>query len=194
MNVATTTDQESRAKRFKAASSAAHERVDHAVMAAQPFANTENYKRFLRFQYRLHTGVEALYADEALQPLLPELADRSRLPKLEQDFADLGESLPTDVEEGTAQPLPEALGWLYVVEGSNMGAAFLAKEAAKIGLSDEFGARHLAGHAEGRGLHWRRFIAALDAVELTGEEEVRAENAAAAAFAHVYTLVQQELA
>ena len=193
MNVATTMDPESRAKRFKAASTAAHERVDHAIMAAQPFANTENYKGFLRFQYRLHSGVEALYADEALQPLLPELADRSRLGKLEQDFADLNVPLPTDVEAGAAQPLPEALGWLYVIEGSNMGAAFLAKEAAKIGLSDDFGARHLAGHSEGRGLHWRRFIAALDAVELTPSEDERAQQAAAAAFAHVYALVQQEL-
>lgn len=190
---ATTLAPESRAKRFKAASTAAHERVDHAVMAAQPFANTENYKRFLRFQYRLHTGVEALYADDALQPVLPDLADRSRLAKLEQDFADLGVSLPADVEEGTTQPLPEALGWLYVVEGSNMGAAFLAKEAAKIGLSDDFGARHLAGHAEGRGLHWRRFIAGLDAIELSDDEDARAQAAAAAAFAHVYALVQQEL-
>ena len=193
MNIATPLDPTSRAKRFKAASAVAHERVDHAIMAAQPFANTDNYKRFLRFQYRLHRGMEALYADPALQPVLPELSDRSRLARLEQDFADLGVDLPRDVEEGTTQPLPEALGWLYVVEGSNMGAAFLAKEATKIGLSDEFGARHLAGHAEGRGLHWRRFIAALDAVELTPGEDERAQHAAATAFAHVYALVQQEL-
>ncbi len=63
------------------------------------------------------------------------------------------------------------MGWLYVVEGSNLGAAFLLKDAAKLGLGEEFGARHLAGAPEGRGLHWRTFTAALDEIELTEEEE-----------------------
>jgi protein TonB len=54
------------------------------------------------------------------------------------------------------------MGWLYVAEGSNLGAAFLLKEAVKLNLSGSFGARHLAGAPEGRGLHWRTFTAALD--------------------------------
>ena len=32
--------------------------------------------------------------------------------------------------------IPTALGWLYVAEGSNLGAAFLIKEAEKLGLSE----------------------------------------------------------
>ncbi len=183
----------SRAKRLKAVSSAAHERVDNGVMAAAPFASRQAYERFLRFQYRLHRRVETLYADAALQPLLPDLAARSRLAALEQDFADLGLALP-QADLGPALETPEALGWLYVVEGSNMGAAFLAKEAVKLGFSDEFGARHLAGHSEGRGLHWRRFTAALDAVELTPAEDARVESAATAAFDHVEKLIGEEFA
>ncbi|WP_029354893.1 biliverdin-producing heme oxygenase [Bosea sp. 117] len=193
MTIATPIEQPGRAKRFKAASAAAHERVDNGVMAAAPFASKANYERFLRFQYRLLRRVEPLYADAGLQPLLPELAGRSRLDALEQDFADLGLAPPA-VAFGPRLPIAEALGWLYVVEGSNMGAAFLAKEATKLGFSDAFGARHLAGHPEGRGLHWRRFTAALDAVELTPDEDVRAAQAAADAFAHVEALIREELA
>ncbi len=181
-----------RAKRLKAATTQAHEAVDTTVMSAQPFASREKYERFLRFQYRLHRNVEPLYAAPALQSLLPELADRSRLDALEQDFADLGFLLPL-AEAGPDRPLAEALGWLYVVEGSNMGAAFLAKEAANIGLSEEFGARHLAGHADGRGLHWCRFTAGLDAVSLTEDQEKTTEAAATAAFNHVLELVRQEM-
>ena len=70
------------------------------------------------------------------------------------------------------------MGWLYVVEGSNLGAAFLLKDAAKLGLGEEFGARHLAGAPEGRGLHWRTFTAALDEIELTEEEERRVVSGA----------------
>ncbi|QIB36369.1 biliverdin-producing heme oxygenase [Ancylobacter pratisalsi] len=192
MTIITDAEPQTRAKRLRAATNALHERVDHAVMAAKPFATKESYVRFLRFQYRLHRHVEPLYADPSMQILLPDLSSRSRLAALEQDFADLGLSLP-EAAFGPELPKAEALGWLYVVEGSNMGAAFLAKDAARIGFSDTFGARHLAGHAEGRGLHWRRFTTALDTVDLTEEEDKRAQAAAALAFEHVYRLVEQEL-
>ena len=193
MSIVTEVEAPSRAKRLKAVSNAAHERVDNGVMQAAPFASAENYARFLKFQYHLHRRVETLYADAALQELLPDLAERSRLEALEQDFADLGMT-PPEAELGPALGLAEALGWLYVVEGSNMGAAILAKEAAKLGFTAEHGARHLAGHPEGRALHWRRFTAALNEVELTAEEEERIEAAATAAFLHVETLVGRELA
>lgn len=192
MSIMTETNPSSRAKRLKAATHAAHEKVDSAVMGAHPFASAENYARFLKFQYRLHRHVEPLYADAELGGLLPDLGARSRLVALEQDFADLGLPLPT-AQEGPRLPTEQALGWLYVVEGSNMGAAFLAKDAAKIGFSDSHGARHLAGHAEGRGLHWRRFTAALDGVELTEAEDLAAQAAAADAFGYVLELVEQEL-
>lgn len=192
MSIATDVEAPNRAKRLKAASTAAHERVDSGVMHAAPFAGRANYERFLRFQYRLHRRVETLYADAALQELLPDLAERSRLAALEQDFADLGLT-PPNAAPGPTLERAEALGWLYVVEGSNMGAAILAKEAVKIGFTAEHGARHLAGHPEGRALHWRRFTAALNEVELTDEEEARIEAAATAAFEHVETLIGQEM-
>lgn len=192
MNVATTPETSSRAKRMKAATTAVHQKVDDSVMAAAPFASRENYARFLRFQHRLHNRVEPLYSAEAFQALLPGLAERSRLTAVEQDFADLGLVAPAR-EEAPALPLPEALGWLYVVEGSNMGAAFLLKAAGNLGLNSEFGARHLAPHEEGRGLHWRRFTAALDGVDLPEAAEAQALAGAEAAFSHVLDLVAAEL-
>ncbi|MFG1465011.1 biliverdin-producing heme oxygenase [Xanthobacter sp. DSM 24535] len=186
--------EESRAKRLRAASTALHEQVDAAVMAAAPFADLGNYARFLRFQYRLHRQVAPLYAAPFLQPILPGLAERERLSAVERDFADLGVPLPELAHEIPILPTPEALGWLYVVEGSNMGAAFLLKAASRIDLSEAFGARHLAAHGEGRGLHWRRFTQALDAISLTPIEDLRAEAAAVGAFGYVLNLVRDELA
>ena len=108
-----------------------------------------------------------------------------------QDLADLTITAPDNAdirfsEDAAAFDLPEALGWLYVVEGSNLGAAFLLKDAAKLGLDETFGARHLAGAPEGRGLHWKTFVAALDAVELTADEENRMISGAEAAFHAVH--------
>ena len=76
----------------------------------------------------------------------------------------------------------EAIGWLYCVEGSNVGAAILYKEAGKIKLSDEHGASHLAAHSDGRLAHWRATKAQIDTLE-TADNTAAALKGAEDAFA-----------
>lgn len=184
----------SRARRLKAATSETHERLDQRIMAEEPFASLENYGRFLAVQYRFHRDIDALYADERLRTLLPDLAERRRFDQIAQDVADLGIPLP---EAGGAArfaaadaDLPTALGWLYVAEGSNLGAAFLFKMARALGLDENRGARHLAGHPDGRAQHWRSFTGALDAVTMDEAGETQLADGARAAFRRVHELVQ----
>ncbi|MFV3130850.1 biliverdin-producing heme oxygenase [Niveispirillum sp. KHB5.9] len=179
----------SRAKRLKAATHAAHDRLDKSIMRLEPFSSIDRYALFLAVQHGFHQDVDALYDDPALDGLLPDLKHRRRLDKIAQDLADLGRTAPAAGSKPVlAGDLPTALGWLYVAEGSNLGAAFLLKEAGKLGLSEDCGARHLAGSPEGRGLHWRIFTTALDAVPLTQEEEARVIAGARAAFMRVQFL------
>ena len=187
----------SRRNRLKAATHDVHARLDRRIMAFNPFAGRERYTAFLHTQYRLHRDVEALYTSPALNALLPHLAERSRLALVEQDLRDLGVALPLP---GLPQPrfaagadadAPAALGWLYAVEGSNIGAAFLLKAAAALGLDGQCGARHLAPHPDGRAAHWRDFIAQLDEVALPATEEPRCVDGANAAFAQVLAYVEQ---
>lgn len=182
------------AARLKSRTEATHGGLDAAIMAERPFADRERYGRFLAVQHAFHRDVDALYVDPALGRLLPGLAALRRLPLVVRDRADLGVSgqeppgAPV-FRDGGPHDLATSLGWLYVAEGSNLGAAFLLKEAAKLGLSDTFGARHLAPAAEGRGLHWRTFAAALDGVELSEDEDRRVIEGATAAFERVRALV-----
>lgn len=191
--------EESRTKRLKAATREIHGLLDTSIMGAEPFATRENFARFVKTQYRFHRDLDALFSDERLDALLPDLKGRRRLSMIEQDLADLETALPAGLAAphftaGETPDLATALGWLYVVEGSNLGAAFLLKDAAKLGLGEEFGARHLAGAPEGRGLHWRTFTAALDAVSLSEEEEDRAIEGAKAAFSVVQDYARAEFA
>lgn len=190
---------DSRVKRLRAATTQTHGSLDGFIMKAEPFASRENFARFVRTQYRFHRDLDALFFDERLDALLPDLAGRRRLAMIEQDLEDLGADVPQELDaprfaHGDRPSLAEALGWLYVVEGSNLGAAFLLKDAAKLGLNEDFGARHLAGAPEGRGLHWRTFTAALDAVPLTEEEEALAVAGAEAAFRAVQDYARAEMA
>lgn len=186
----------SRAKRLKAATGAAHDRLDQRIMAAGPFASRENYGRFLAVQHVFHSDMAPLYADPRLAGLIYDLTARQRLDAIAADLNDLGLPEPDAVSTNAAPDpgdLPAALGWLYVAEGSSLGAAFLLKAAAALDLDEDFGARHLAGHPEGRAQHWRAFTAALDAITLSEAEEERAIAGGAAAFERVRNLVERYL-
>lgn len=181
-----------RIQRLKALTDATHQRLDTGIMSAQPFVSRERYALFLDVQHNFHADVAPLYHSPEIGKLLPDLTSRCRLDALRQDLEDVtGKPAPELSSQTGDLDLPTALGWLYVAEGSNLGAAFLLKEAVKLGLSEDFGARHLAGHPEGRGLHWRTFVAAYNGLELSEAEELRAAEGAKAAFRRVHSLVEQ---
>lgn len=174
------------------------QRLDTIIMKSEPFASRERYGLFVIVQQHFHRDIDALYLSSVLDRLLPDFATRRRLPQIEQDLDDLGivpvvkcDAPAFRIEDEV--DIPSALGWLYVAEGSNLGAAFLLKEAARLGLNDGFGARHLAAAPEGRGLHWKTFTAALDAVPLSDSKEERVVAGARAAFARVQGLVNEYL-
>ena len=189
-------DVSNRAARLKETTHETHDRLDKSIMAHRPFESQARYGLFLKVQHQFHREIDELYSNPLLDKLLPDLAGRRRLGLIEQDLADLGiaapssETAPTFTNNADVD-LPTALGWLYVAEGSNLGAAFLLKAAQGLGLSETFGARHLAAAPEGRGLHWKTFTTALNGVSLTGSEEERVITGAHAAFARVQGSVNE---
>lgn len=184
-------------KRLKLDTHAAHENVDKAIMALSPFASLTGYKGFLTVQYQFQHNTAALYHQPALGSLLDGLAERCRYNAVVRDCQDF--ALDLDDLKDHALPAPAiesqaaAVGWLYVNEGSNLGAAFLLKYASQLGLSTNFGARHLAPSDAGRGLHWRRFTAQLDAISFTEEQANEALNGAREAFQFVKSLASNVL-
>ncbi|NTJ43665.1 biliverdin-producing heme oxygenase [Agrobacterium larrymoorei] len=199
LTVDSNTVEPSRTKRLRAATSQAHKLLDGFIMSLKPFESRENFGKFVQTQYLFHRDLDAFFSNDTLDKLLPDLKGRRRLGFIEQDLADLSLETPAVSDAHFSAnnvdfDLPEALGWLYVVEGSNLGAAFLLKDAAKLGLGETFGARHLAGAPEGRGLHWRTFTAAMDEIELTPDEEGRVIAGAEAAFNAVHDYAKRLMA
>lgn len=117
------TPQATRSQRLKAATRDSHGALDKRIMAGDIFASRDLFAKFLRVQYRFHRDIDALYGNPALDALLPDLDERRRLPLIARDLADLEQTLPLPPStrlDGDL-PLPAALGWLYVAEGSNLG-------------------------------------------------------------------------
>ncbi|MDO4894649.1 biliverdin-producing heme oxygenase [Moraxella sp.] len=168
-----------------------HDSVDNLVMSMQPFASHDNYRKFLQAQYEFHSAVLPIYTKEFLTSHIDGLINLSRLDRVKSDMKDLE---VTPFQTGIEVPNytdDEAIGWLYCVEGSNVGAAILYKEAGKIDLTDEFGASHLAAHEDGRMPHWRAVKAKIDALPLSDDAKVAAMKGADDAFAYFKALIRK---
>lgn len=191
----TNTPIRTRSQRLKAETATIHDTLDQRIMALDPFSSPDRYVRFLHAQQAFHAALAPLYASPELRRQIPDLAERDRSAAIAADLADLGvRPSGTDTDPIDPVDMSTSLGWLYVAEGSSLGAAFLLKAAQQIGLTTDHGARHLAGHPEGRAAHWRRFTAAIDAAEMTSAEEERMIAAARDAFARFRALADAAFA
>lgn len=176
---------------LKAHSRTTHDAVDNLVMSMKPFENTDNYKKFLQAQYEFHKAVLPIYQNEKLTSQFAGLDKLARFDRVKSDMADLEVSPFDGVEPTPTFTDNEAIGWLYCVEGSNVGAAILYKEAGKIALDDQHGAFHLASHQDGRAQHWRNTKAKIDALNLDDTARGEALKGSDDAFAYFKRLIRQ---
>jgi heme oxygenase len=178
-------------ERLKKGTASEHDRMEVLMEKAAVFANKHNYAQHTLSQYYFQKDVEHLYHHPEVQKLIPDLDIRGRSQAALQDLADLGlEPQCSDIATEKVG-YPEALGWIYVSEGSTLGAAFLFKEAqSKLGLSAEFGARNLAAYPEGRMRVWKRLKVALDEANFSPEEQDKVITGAMQGFARFGDLLE----
>lgn len=172
-----------RSQRLNQITHAPHEQLDRAVKANAPFDTLASYTRFLSAQYLFQQELKALYTAPQLIELIADLPERCRAEQAKADLDDLDTPLPGPVAGAVDGPSQaEALGWLFVSEGSKLGAAFLIKRATALNLSETFGARHLSEPVGGRAEGWKRFVRILDDLPFSEEQERQIDQGAIAAF------------
>ena len=136
-----------------------HQKLDDAIGA---FGDRAEYCRYVSFLGAFRAAMDRVLHD-VVWPDDWAWRPTSISNALVHDAADLGlESVPP---EGTAVAIDDQsalLGALYVLEGSTLGARVLKTRAAALGLTGEFGARHLALMTRDLS-QWQSFLRRLDA-------------------------------
>ena len=184
-----------RSQRLNQVTNEPHTKLDALVKAHAPFETQANFARFVVAQYLFQSELVSLYNDAELIAIVPDLSARCRAEAAKADLADLDTEVPAPVAGAVNNPSKaEALGWLFVSEGSKLGAAFLIKRAVGLGLSETFGARHLGEPAGGRAQGWKSFVKTLDELELSAEEESELDKGAIDAFNRFTVLLEQAYA
>lgn len=173
------------AYRLKTETASEHERMHQLMNRADVFSSSEKYAQFTLSQYYFQKEIEHLFELDGVADLIPDLDIRGRSAQALLDLNDLNIQPVGTTQKSCHASVAEALGWIYVSEGSTLGAAFLFKQAQKsLGYSAEFAARNLAAYPEGRAVVWKRFVQALDQAEFTLAEKDQVIQGALDAFAY----------
>lgn len=164
--------------RLRLETRAAHDRLERNLDIFGRLTTARGRRQVVERFYGWHAG-----AEEALSPVLSgvlglDYSARSRLGLLRSDLVAIGadgaETLPVCAVEPPATIL-EALGMLYVLEGSTLGGRVIRREMTAAGLSMT-GLAFLDPYGGLAGERWRGFLSVLrresPAGNLTGRDEV----------------------
>lgn len=154
----------------------------------------ETYVEHLKQHYVLHKALEAKLREvRASHPAFEAVVHEEQYqePYLLEDFAHFGvdpatiEPLPettevvNQIEAGVAQDPLKALGYHYVLEGSNNGNRFIAMKLAQVyNLTEGKGLKYLDPYGQSQREKWMAFRAAMIEQDFT-EQQIESMLAAA---------------
>lgn len=164
---------------LRAGTSALHHQLDSAV---GEFDSRASYADYVQKTHRFRAAIEAgLGSNREVEWNVDPVADLAA-----NDLGDLGVPVLADAQFSMSN-LTQAsrLGALYVLEGSSLGARLLLRRAEALGLSADFGARHLARQASDH-QRWRSFLGELESVP--AELQDHALSAAESVFAFALSI------
>jgi heme oxygenase len=165
--------------RIKEATKTAHQELEKkVVLKLKAIRSNADYADVLKCFYTYFNAVEKAIAPYLTSELIPDLAERRNSSYLKQDIEELGadvHSLP-EVRVPEINNAVEALGAMYVMEGSIMGGPIIVQMLAKYGITK--GISFFSGYGEATGAMWGKFVAVMNVAAKTAEDEARAIEAA----------------
>jgi len=166
--------------RLKAATQTAHAVVD-AHYSRFDLADARGYRDFLTAHAAIMPRCEAVLDASAVAGLLPDWEARRRTPALLADLAALDCTIAPSASPATPLATPETWGMLYVLEGSRLGGAVLAKRVAANPDANCRAATRYLRHGHGDRL-WPTFLLAFDATAATSAQFQRVIDGALETF------------
>jgi heme oxygenase len=161
------------AARLRADTAYLHKSTEATLALPDAVRSREDYARLLRTSLAFYSAAQVALDDprwvDKWDALGITTAVHDRVPQLTADLRDLGDESMTPEGHCVAESFPEALGVLYVVEGSSLGGRFIGPAIiASIGpVPTSFYASEGRQHPK----PWRSVLSALAAFDGTPEDE-----------------------
>lgn len=173
-SLAGTTERGSAHQHLRAATAEDHARLD-GRFACFDLGEADQYRSFLTAHARALPAVERALDAAGFAERLADWPERRRGDALAADLTALAAPLPEAFPAPSMVTPAAQWGAAYVVEGSRLGGAVLARQVGE-GLPKAY-----LGTPPAPGV-WRRFLAAMDAALTTDSDRAEAAAAARATF------------
>jgi len=170
---------------IREATKAEHQNLEkQVVLKLKAIRSNADYADLLKHFYAYFSHIEASIKSYITESILPDYAQRRNSSYIKADILELGGDI-TDLPYITVPKIEnavEALGALYVLEGSIMGGSIIVKMLEKGGVTK--GVSFFSGYGAATGMMWGNFVAVLNAQAKTEKDEQEAIVAANETFKH----------
>lgn len=161
--------------KIKEATKEAHQQLEKkVVLKMKGIRSNADYADVLKHFYAYFSEVEKAIKPFITADVLPDYAERRNSVYLKADIEELGSSVD-ELPEAVAPQITntvEALGALYVMEGSIMGGPIIVQMLAKYGVDK--GVSFFSGYGESTGQMWGKFVGVMNAQAETEEQQAQA--------------------
>ncbi|MFD2940245.1 biliverdin-producing heme oxygenase [Flavobacterium notoginsengisoli] len=167
---------------IKEATKTGHQETEKkVVLRIKNINNDLDYIELLKCFYAYFNAVEKAIAPY-INTVLPDYSNRRNSSYIKTDIEELGGSidrLPVAAATEIKDPI-QAMGALYVLEGSIMGGPYIVQMLQKKGI--EKGFSFFSGYGSESGLKWASFTVALNILPQTESDNAKAVDAARETF------------
>jgi heme oxygenase len=139
-----------------------HQALETAFDGRDSLGSVPAYVKLLMRFFGIHSSLEVqLDTVQGLSSALPDFAERRKSSALAADLASFGVStdgaaICTDLPQ--LKTVPQALGCLYVLEGSTLGGQFMAREVReRLNLDPQVGSEFFSSYGSRVGSMWKTF-------------------------------------
>lgn len=184
------------AQTLKAATTESHEALEAMVLPRlQAITSPQDYARLLKDFYGYFKPVEDAVAPFITRTILPDWAQRRKAHAILNDLAALQQPfdhLPLATALPSVNNLPQAMGALYVMEGSTLGGRGITKMLLKkedVLLTIDH-LQFFNGYGEATGPMWMAFVNVLNSFPFSDDEVAQLTESANSTFNHFNTWLQ----
>lgn len=153
------------------------------------------YRRLIETMFIFHAKYEERIFSMAKKIIPPDfdLAARRKLPALQHDVKALDINVSTDRTSPLDLDEFNALGFLYVMEGSSLGGQVILKSISRLpDIASKNALHYYSGYGERTGTMWLEFKNVLDNIQTDERSRKQVIEGASSAFREIMLLHSQE--
>lgn len=141
-----------------------HDRIESTVRIGGAGFTRDDYVQFLAATYGFVAPCEEALRRLELRSVIPDLVDRFKETRLADDLAACDvrpEGVARCADLPPLETMADALGYLYVLEGSSLGSQILVRQV-RDGLGETVPLAYLTGYGSRTGAMWQSFKRTLE--------------------------------